>query len=230
MGTDALFEGNYGTLIVGMEVSPINANASFQNFASTGMKMTGYTWAGFGAWIDGSWRAGLQFGQERLRTHVEDDYIGTDAKLTLTAFSIQGVAAYEGRLDDDTWFEPSAALGYTSVDGGSFVDGTGATVSFGSTQSVLAEIRARIGRTYDIDYALLKPHADFGLAYEFDGSTVVSIGSFAGSSGLQGLTAQGGGGIDLEIGDNLSLFVDALYAGGAKESGWQGHVGLRLIR
>jgi len=230
MGTDALLEGNYGTLIVGMEASPINANASFQNFASTSMKMTGYAWAGFGAWIDGSWRAGLQFGQERLRTHVEDDYIGTDAKLTLSAFSIQGVATYEGWLDDDTWFEPSAALGYTSVDGGSFVDGTGATVSFGSTQSVLAELRARIGRTYDIGYALLKPHADLGFNYEFDGSTAVSIGSFTASSGLQGLTAQGGGGIDLEIGDNLSLFADALYADGAKQSGWQGHVGLRLIR
>jgi outer membrane autotransporter protein len=228
VGLDAMLEGNYGTAVLGLTVNPIDASALFRNFASTRMKMTGYTWSGYAFWVDGSWRAGLQAGTGRVKTHFTDSYVGTDAKVAMNTFSIQGAAAYTGRLDEGTWYEPSAVIGYTTLDGGSFTNGAGDTVSFGDTGSVLARLGLRVGRIYELGWGALKPHVDVAVRYEAEGTTSVAIGNFAYSSGLGGASGQVGGGATLEIGDGVRLFADALYSGGAKVSGWQGSVGLRL--
>lgn len=228
VGLDTMFEGNYGTAVLGLTINPIDASALFHNFASTRMKMTGYTWSGYAFWAGGSWRAGLQVGTGRVNTHFTDSYVGTDAKVAMNTFSIQGAAAYTGRLDEDIWYEPSAVMGYTTLDSGSFTNGVGDTVSFGDTGSVFARLGLRIGRTYELGWGSLKPHVDVAVRYEAEGTTSVDIGNFAYSSGVGGASGQVGAGATLELGKGIRLFADALYSGGAKVSGWQGSVGLRL--
>ncbi len=229
IGMDATVEGNGQTGIFGLYVSPIAADANFKSFGSSHMKTSGFGISGYGLWIQGPWRAGLVIGSDKLDTHFTDSYIGTDAKVKLNALDVQAAASYTEQLDDSTFVEPSGELTYTSVDGGSFVDGVGDTVTFGKTESVLAKLKARFGKTYTTDDGVvLKPYLDLGINYEFEGTTNVTIGNWSYTTGLRGVAAQAGGGLDANITDNISLFGDANYIDGERQKGWQGFVGFRF--
>ena len=192
------------------------------------MKSTGFGISGYGLWIEGPWRAGLILSNDRLSTHFTDSYIGTDAKVKASAFGVQAAASYTGQLDDDTFFEPGAGLSYTSLGGTSFNDGAGNAVTIGATDSVLGTLSGRIGKTFNVDGTILKPYADLGVHYEFDGTTDVTIGNWSNTSGMRGASAQVGGGFTASIGDRVSLFGNVDYVAGDRQKGWQSFVGLRF--
>lgn len=228
LGAAAAFDGRGRTLIVGLEYSPVDASIDLDKFGSTHIDTNGSAVSGSVLWIEGPWRAGLKYSYDKLRAHLTDDYLGTDARIRLNGYGLQIGGAYTGHLDEATFFEPWATLSYASVGKVAFVDGAGDDVQLGGTHSTLTRLGTRIGRMFDLDDVVLKPYAEFAVDYRFGAKTNVTVGNYTTASTLDGASVRGGGGVNARINESLSLFGDFVYFGGGKQNGWQGSVGLRL--
>lgn len=227
-GADVTVDGSDQTGIFGLYGSTIDGSANFKNFGGSHMSSSGYGISGYGLWLQGPWSAGLLVSSDTIDTHFTDSYIGTNGKAKVSVYGIQAEASYLGHINEDIYFEPFGGLAYTNVGGGSFVDGAGNSVAFTDTQSVVANLKARVGENFMTGDTLLKPYLDFGVNYEFAGGTGVTIGNWSNTSNLTGATAQIGGGLDAEITDCVSLFGHVDYVAGDHVTGWQTYVGLRV--
>ncbi|MDR1694514.1 MAG: autotransporter outer membrane beta-barrel domain-containing protein [Lactobacillaceae bacterium] len=125
--------------------------------------------------------------------------------------------------------EPSAQVMYAYSAKDSSTTSTGRQIYFGDTQSITGKASLMLGYSASIGkFSAVEPYVKGSVIHEFDGKTDVGYGATIYNSDISGTSYEVGGGLNLKIGANSQLFLDAMYETGDNIESLSGNLGFRV--
>ncbi len=151
-------------------------------------------------------------------------YQGVDDDFGLTSLGLAGEAAW--RFDfAGLYLEPSGRLAYVHSWSGDFADGADVPIGLDDSQSLVGRLAVELGTRIDG----VAPYLRLGVSREFLGDSEASASGLTFETSTRGTAFELGGGLAvLDLGNNLSLHLDAGYRFGEEVSGLDVQAALKL--
>lgn len=151
-------------------------------------------------------------------------YQGVDDDFGLTSLGLAGDAAWRFELGA-AYLEPSARLAYVHSWSDDFSDGADVPITLDDSQSLVGRLAVELGTRIDS----VSPYVRVGVSREFLGESEASASGLTFESSTRGTAFELGGGLAVwDLGNNLSLHLDATWRFGDEVSGLGASAALKL--